>query len=159
MENKEKTFKETLEALSAKELILLMVDSVENPVTKLDMSTYGEVTNGICYGCAATNTILKLSRGKLAPEIICRRSLADSASSLGVSYQTLVIFEGAINFLRCGYIGDYEAWRLKLIPMPPEEGLRLPEIKQYGIPLPVIENYYTKEDLDAYRKLAELQEK
>lgn len=56
-----------IKLMTAKEIILAMVDSLKNPVTKVLMSTFGFKENGICYGCAATNTICKL--GGLDPYI------------------------------------------------------------------------------------------
>lgn len=36
-----------------------MCDGLEAEHVQVDMSTYGEKRNGVCYGCAATNTIIE----------------------------------------------------------------------------------------------------
>jgi hypothetical protein len=49
-----------VKSMSELEFLNLMIDSIENPVTNLDMHTFGDIRNNFCYGCLATNTICKL---------------------------------------------------------------------------------------------------
>ena len=55
-------FKEKVQAMSAKEIIMAMVEGLRNPVTKIHMGTYGKVEGDVCYGCAATNAICKIGK-------------------------------------------------------------------------------------------------
>jgi len=52
---------EKIKSLTPKEVIMAMVEGLQNPKTKIKMSTYGyKDGNNICYGCAATNCLLTL---------------------------------------------------------------------------------------------------
>jgi len=54
-------FKEKVQSMTAKEIILAMVDGLENPLVRVNMDTYGyKDSQGFCFGCAATNTICKI---------------------------------------------------------------------------------------------------
>lgn len=48
-------------ALKPSQAIALMISVNENPIIRLDQSTYGEIKNEICYGCSAANALLSLS--------------------------------------------------------------------------------------------------
>jgi hypothetical protein len=142
-------FKETVQAMSAKEIIMAMVDGLKDPVTKIDMYTYGEVKNGICYGCAATNVICKI--GEISEEEFLEVEPDTSMLAFGRSSEDrgfLDRFEEAINSLRKGNIDSYNL-RAK--------GIGIATIK-YGIQeLPRLENDYTGWELMKYVELANLQ--
>lgn len=47
--------------MNPKQIVLNMIDGLENPVTKIDMGTFGHKgKRGVCFGCAATNAICRL---------------------------------------------------------------------------------------------------
>jgi hypothetical protein len=56
-QGKKLTFKEKVLAMSAKEIIMAMVEGLKHPTVKLQMNTFGYKKDGICYGCAATNAV------------------------------------------------------------------------------------------------------
>ena len=91
----------------------------------IDMSSFGEIRDGICFGCAATCTIQELSGVAFKPssgrlERDTRADLIGYANPLAdITYYDLMNFEHAINSFRCGSPRDL--------------------IDYYKIPLPDIE--------------------
>lgn len=89
-------------SMTAKEIILAMVEGLKNPVTEIDMNTFGKKNErGVCYGCAATNAICKI--GNLDPNIELRGWLPKYSANGGI----IAAFEGAIDSLRTGDVDDY----------------------------------------------------
>jgi len=137
MNNQE--LEQKIRSLSAKEIIMAMVEGLKNPKTKIDMTTYGEVrSKGICYGCAATNAIIQLS--DYTPKEACELYYKVNG--------VIVYFEMAINALRQGNIIYYNLISLDI---------SLPQIKEPDFEVPYISSDYTQEDLEPYIKLAEMQ--
>ena len=139
-------FKEKVQAMTAKEIIMVFVDSLLNPVIAVDMATFGMVENGFCYGCAATNTVCKI-----AGEVFNARSICDAqtrADFIKSDIEFLYYFELAINSLRKGNLSDYNYYADKI---------SIADINDTVIPLPFINNDYTQEDLQAYIILANAQ--
>jgi hypothetical protein len=56
-----KKFRNTVTGMSAVDLLKVLKEVLINPVTELDMDTFGNITNGVCYGCLATNAICKIA--------------------------------------------------------------------------------------------------
>lgn len=135
------TFTEKVRSMTAKEIIMAMVEGLKNPYTKIDMETYGERRGSICYGCAATNTICYIDGGidNLLPDA-GHRVYFDSIISQ---------FETAINKLRQGNISGYNVWIEKAF---------IAEIKTIdGIELPYLGSDYTLAELEPYIALANAQ--
>lgn len=111
----ESKFEKTVRAMSAKEIILSMVESLRKPTVKINMNSYGSVmkeplffglfSREVCYGCAATNTICRIANIKLGPEIIS--SSVGRAVAAESSIKFLSTFENAIDALRTGDIERY----------------------------------------------------
>lgn len=141
-----------IKSMTAKEIILAMIDSLKNPVTKIEMSTFGYKERGICYGCAATNTICKL--GDLDPHI----ELGEYDLFQGRGYVMynkdgfLDNFENAIDFLRQGDIESYNDIADSF------QFAKINRAKYYYIPVITDNNYLDKNVLNAYIGLANLQE-
>lgn len=56
-------FKETVQKMTIKEIILAMVNGLKKEHVKVDFNYFGYVApNGICYGCAATNAICEITK-------------------------------------------------------------------------------------------------
>jgi len=143
-------FKEKVQAMSAKEIIMVVVEGLRNPVTKIDMGTYGEVDDGVCYGCAATNAICKI--GKISLDEFLKVEPLNSMKRFAKNLDHrdfIVMFETAIDHLRTGNIEAYNVCANEIsiatISIP------------YGFRLPYLENGYTEEDLQKYVELANLQ--
>ena len=124
------------------EIVLAMVESLRNPVTEIDMYTFGEVRKGVCYGCAATNTICRL--GELVP-------LEELGNEDGTRYDVnswsvIDRFEIAIERLRRGEVEWYSLMASGFFAECPT--------KYAHTLLPCITNGYTEEELKAYEDFA-----
>ncbi len=144
-----KTFRQQILSMTAGEIIMSMVKGLEKPVTKINMSTFGSSNNDVCYGCAATNTICKITDVKFNKLNIKRREYR--ATAVKSTEQFLELFECAIDELRRGYIDGYNSYaamgKFRRIQNPT------------GLELPYIESNYNKNDLNVYKQLAKVQRK
>ena len=95
-------FENKVKSMSIKEIVLAMVEGLRNPKTdKVDISSWGEVSEGLCIGCAATNCILLLSESEAREEI----SIEGRSWRNGPNF--LIAFEDAINYLRQRALNSY----------------------------------------------------
>ncbi len=152
MAKKEKLFDDVVKSMSAKEIIMAMVNSlIPPPAITVDMGSFGHFymkdNEPVCYGCAATNTICKISGKVFTSEYISRTG--SRALFVNASFDFLDYFEQAIDYLRQGLINNYNVYakhvKIALISNPD------------NLSLPALKDDYTKEDLDAYIKLADTQ--
>lgn len=143
-------FKEKIQSLTAKEVVELMIDAMENPVIKLDFDSLpGAVAENKRIACAATNIVCKLTNKS---EVSFEKDIDDLTFSAGrahvfrINSMLLRNFEIIINFLRLGNIIYYNSWAgiLKMTKLP------IP-VKQ----LPRLNNNFTKQELQAYKDYAE----
>ena len=155
----ERSFEDTLKALTSKELILVMVESLRNPKTQIKMDTFGSIYgDGICYGCAATNTILYLT-GKDATDDVDPKDLDLLEHGECVlmnrkdvtGYHNIMYFETAIDAMRSG---DLQAANMFLYKL--KVGFEFIS-NPADIELPYLDDYYTEEELDVYVQLAHSQ--
>jgi hypothetical protein len=140
-----KDFKEIVQAMSAKEIIMAMVNGLKKPYTIIDMSTFGsENFFGDCYGCAATNAICEIY-GTIPGEMKC------GFSESGISSDILFVsrFEFAIDHLRLGDVISYN--RIARLAGFAEIS------EQCRLRLPALGNDYTEADLLPYIVLADSQ--
>lgn len=151
-------FEEKVKAMTGKEIVLAMVDSLTPPpLIKIDMETYGRIgisepvkflgiiikkEKEICFGCAATNTICKIAGKPFTIDNI--KGVDSRADFLNTSYNFLRNFEFAIDSLRKGQIDNYNllAGNINIAKLNPIHDL------------PKLENNYTMEDLNYYRTFA-----
>jgi len=147
-------FKEKVQSMTAKEIILAMVDSLTHPpIINIDMNTYGENRQGVCFGCAATNTICKISGVVFTPENIGSRRLRSKAINNNIFDdkigEFLYCFERAIDALRGSELDIYNIYadhiKFALIVNPLDIKLRH------------LDNDYTNDDLKPYIELANSQ--
>jgi len=162
------TFKEQVQKLSSKEIIMSMVNGLRDPNVKVDMRSFGgvEYSRGVfglfkrevCIGCAATNAICNLTKVKFTPKNIKNRSCAVElhlgnmkAKQRNLEDEAeyfLHSFEAAINDLRKGSVEGYNFIAV-------EEGFAKIEI--VDMELPNMQTYNFKLHLDAYEELANRQ--
>ena len=142
---KYKNLESKIKSMTAKEIIMSMVDGLMNPVTKIDMYTFGWYEDGICYGCAATNAICRI--GMLDPEV----ELLSMSGPKYRKYSDLISgFEDAVDCLRNGYIKRYNSLAQKYGFATITESTELPKIDN--------DSYQDPEVLQAYIDLANAQE-
>lgn len=131
--------------MSAKDIILTMIDAIKNPVTRLDMETFGRKENDICYGCAAINTICKIGGLDPQKEIYSDR---DWHFRKYTENEVIEAFEEAIDHLRLGDLYYYNilAKKYGFSTIRKPESLHLPWIHNG--------NYKDESILNAYVELA-----
>ena len=155
------TFKETVQSMTAKEIIMAMVNSlIPPPVIPVDMGTFGTTREepavkflGItvikpkvkCYGCAATNTICKIAGKTFTIDNIYNRE--GRADFIGTDTGFLGDFEAAIDKLRTGNVRMYNTYA---------RFGGFAEI-QNVINLPCLNDNYTTGQLNKYKQLADAQ--
>ncbi len=141
-------FEKKIKSMSAHDIIMAMVNGLRSPRTKIDMTTFGEIREGICYGCAATNAILNIMNAN-KKEVEAHSKLRSTQFRSTHDDYTLYDFEYAIDLLRCGLLESYNDYVkdlgiAQITPIPGQE-------------LPVLDNDYTEEELQEYEKLAKYQ--
>lgn len=145
------TFQEKVRSMSAKEIIMAMVEGLRNPKCEINMLTFGDVYEKeegkfICYGCAATNTIMQISGVVLTKDNIS--DVDDRANAINSDYYFLDMFESAIDSLRCGHITSYNS-------MAEDCGIAKLISTSYLL-LPFLVDNYTEEQLQEYVDFANL---
>lgn len=155
-------FQQKVQSMTAKEIILAMVESLLHPKIKVSMGTFGMVqrstTKGKKFlwwtieepkqtlnlvGCAATTTAIEISGQTFTENSI--RSTIERAESLGVSSDWYGNFETAIDSLRSGFVDSYNHYAAKV---------GIAEIRSTGKHLPHLSNNYTEADLQQFVNLA-----
>jgi hypothetical protein len=165
-----KKFEDIVRAMSAKEIIMAMVDSLTPPpLIPIEMGSYGGVKIGTkfieksiifglfkikvekpeitCFGCAATNTICKISGIIFNDSNIYNGERR--AKALNASYTFLTNFEYAIDSLRKGNLNRYNQFA--------SYG-EFAKIQYFQLKLVKLENHYTLKHLENYKKLADFQD-
>lgn len=138
---------EKIKSMTAKEHIMNMVEGLRNPMTVINMDTFGEKNEaGVCFGCAATNSICRLigNTDDLFPEWKTgewkyKENIAPILSG----------YEDCIDYLRRGDVDEYNATAsyIGIATIEEVEGIYLPELT----------NDYTEEELLPYVALADAQ--
>ena len=150
MENlqQEISFEAKVRAMSAKEIIMAMVDGLKNPTTdEVQMYTFGfQRETGECIGCAATNAICRIAGKKF--EYDGRGMRIPFSISENISF--LLDFEQAIDSLRLGNVWQYDMLARQM-------GIAVIVIDPHvELPILTTENYLRK--LQPYIDLANSQE-
>lgn len=140
-------FEDIVRRMTAKEIIMAMVDGLKNPAVNVDMSTFGsyDIYNKACYGCAATNAICKISNHVLTFSEIDNKNRAITVNS---DYSFLHAFERAIDNLRKGDILRYNNTA---------SIIGIATIKNYNFYLPHLYTDNYNQLLDYYEDLANAQ--
>lgn len=101
----EQSFEEKVRSMSGADIINAMCDGLEREWVEVEMRSFGHFKNGVCYGCAATNTICQIvGRSFDAHEIEWRSNRKDA---IKCDYDFLLEFERSIDALRLGEIEIY----------------------------------------------------
>lgn len=138
----EQSFQEKVQSMTAKEIIMAMVNGLKHEWTKISMSTFGDVFDNVCFGCAATNAVCEIRQKPYLKEFLVDRT--SRAEGLGTSYSFLEGFEIAIDNLRSGSVHDYNLYAklgmFARIELPPE--FYLPRLTSYDWKVNI--GYYTE---------------
>lgn len=150
------TFQEKVRSMTAKEIIMAMVEGLKNPSVKVNMNTFGDSRKvtlfgltilKVCYGCAATNTICKISGVKLNYESI--KNTQNRSKAINSDKIFLEEFEEAIDCLRKGLLYGYNS-------IAHIYGFAMIK-NERDIPLPTLLNKNYKKLLYLYEELANSQ--
>lgn len=146
----ENSFKETVQAMTGKEIVMAMVNGLRKKHVKINMMSYGHKDDGVCYGCAATNAICEIlgrvpEMGEWARgedySVIRKRSID------ATDVHFVALFESSIDDLRSACFDMYNNGASALgLPKLPEPAFELP--------LPYLSNDYTEEDLQKWEDYA-----
>jgi hypothetical protein len=139
-------FANKVRAMSAKELIMAMVNGLEKEWVAVSMNTYGMLaSDGICYGCAATNAICEIIGAPTTPDEPNwgNRFYKERKSTF------MCELEMAYNWLRTGFINDanYYFKKLGCATIDNPNNIRLAQLES--------DTY--KDNLECYRQLANSQ--
>lgn len=145
-----KTFEEKLKSMTAKDVVLAMVEGLEKEWVQVDMSTYGESTGSVCFGCAATNTICQINGAAFNADHI--DDVQDRADFVHGNIEVVNWFEAAINSLREGDIEGYNFW----VKGAKLYNLEIPYYDNSSVDLPYLRTGDYRENLQAYRDFANL---
>jgi hypothetical protein len=143
----EQNFINVVKSMTSSEIIETMVKGLKKPVTNISMTNYGIVRDGICYGCAATNTICKIA-GINLKEFLLINPTNTMEYLFNTKSEFINRFETAINFLRLNDIMMYNCVA---------EEINIARIKNTDFNLPTLNSNYTSKKLKEYLKLAELE--
>ena len=103
----EQSFEEKVRSMSGADIINAMCDGLEREWVEVQMASFGHSKNGVCYGCAATNTICQIvGRSFDKHEIEWREKRMDA---IKCDYDFLEKFERSIDALRFGEIRAYNS--------------------------------------------------
>lgn len=142
-----KSFEEKVRSLSAREMVMTMVEGLEKPAVEVDMATFGTADGGKCFGCAATNAICLISGHVFGADEI--RGTGSRGIAINTDWDFLSDFEAAIDRLRRGRVAGYNLYASY-------GGFVQLKEPDYELPVLTTENY--RDHLDAYRKFAEEQD-
>jgi hypothetical protein len=93
---------------SVSDVILAMTEGLKKEWVRVAMQTYGDVSSQkICYGCAATNTLCQLMGEPFNASNISSLSKRVDKINFGISKNTLMRFERALDRLRQGDVDEF----------------------------------------------------
>lgn len=142
--------------------VQLMIDGLKSPCLPVKMDTFGMVEGGVCFGCAATNALCKLTGKKLTEdqmpeEVNAYRNINFSrvkayADFFGMTYDQVDTLENAWDTLREGdpYAALKELRTLRELPFNTRA-----VVCQTEEELPTLQDNYTPDDLAAYQRYAD----
>lgn len=112
-------FKAKVQSMTGKEIVMSMVNGLRKRWVEIDMNSYGyKDERGVCFGCAATNTICEII-GRV-PELQWDALIPSVTGQLqrynSIDYNNhkfISKFERAMDSLRMGQIADYNVYATK----------------------------------------------
>jgi len=137
------TFEEKVKSMTAKELVMAMVNGLKAEHINVDMDVYGDSRNGVCFGCAATNAICEIAGIVFDVDLISHTSYRCRA--VGSDFYFFNALEFMFNDLRMGDVEGFNEYA---------DSIGVARLKEPSVPLPPLytENY--KELLHYYETFA-----
>jgi len=130
---------------SVSDIVDTMIKGLKREWVMIDMTSFGHSKNGICFGCAATNTLCELMQESFYDSEIEYR--VDKFGD-GIASHELELFEGAIDELRRG---DIEEFLFNLGKISHLFSFELPTLGQIGHKeLPIITTDTWKVEIISY---------
>ena len=142
-------FEQKVRNMTAKEIIMAMVNGLKKQHVNVDMLSFGHEQDGICFGCAATNAACEISGKNYGSGDIHGKELR--SIHMGCSRRFLSDFEMAIDELRKGNVFLFNHYARRI-------GIATIKIKVLNFELPRLNTDNYLENLHYYEKLAELQD-
>lgn len=137
-------FKEKVQSMTGKQIVQAMIDGLKKQWVPVVMEEWVKIKDGICFGCAATNTVCNIIGKSITPKDATVQGIKGSfiGSDSREEIEFLGRFESAINCLRNGDFSSYNS-------IASEEGFStlpyeyLPELEtdNYKELLPNYQNY------------------
>lgn len=119
--------------------------TIFNPLLRVNMDTFGDKKGPICFGCAATYTLMQLDGGALSAIFGNLDTRHSRAETFKFDHKDLIDFEHAIDRFRSGnYYGLYEFYD---VPTEVIMNFNLPQINM---------QYNWKNQLPALLKIVEI---
>lgn len=145
-------FEEKVKAMSGAEIVRAMTAGLRKRWVEIDMDSFGYVSEGICFGCAATNTVCQIVGKKMAPEhavsYVCGNyiGIKGAAKFAKADINFIERFEPAIDVLRNGSVSFYNNIA---------EKIGVAQLKKPSFQLPYLGNDFTEADLLEYDRYAD----
>jgi len=130
---------------SVSDIVDTMIKGLKREWVTIDMTSFGYSEKGICFGCAATNTLCELMKESFYDSEIYSR---EGKFGYGITSHELELFEGAIDDLRRGEVEDFLCNLQKISHLFRFE---IPTLGQIGHKeLPIMTTDTWKEDIISY---------
>ncbi len=148
--NNTTSFKKKVQAMKASEIVQAMIDGLKKEWVEVNMGSYGHTERGICYGCAATNTICQITKHKFTPAEM--NDFYNLKGKKNYINSFLSNFESSVNALRTGNINYFNdcAQTIDIKPIP------LSLLKKAKLELPYLNTNSYKIKISKYQELADL---
>ena len=145
------SFKQKVQSMKFSDIMQAMIDGLKKEHVKVNLETFGDAVNGVCYGCAATNIFCEISGKVFTPENISpldNRHRFISESDLDDEF--VFMFEDAIDDLRNTCIRYYNSTAIYMgfAPAPNAFESRLYE-------LPALQNHNWRYELPKYQEVCD----
>lgn len=153
---------EKIKNLTPKEFVLSMVNGLRKRHTKIDMTTYGFKVliigeEGVCFGCAATNTLCELGLSPQKLPSIDSRRVGFSVNFDEKNELFILEFESIVDKFRKGFQSQHSLIHFNDLWLVGDfTHLKFP-VTDINEELPPLDDDYTDEDLNIYERFANLQ--
>ena len=146
---KQSSFEKKVKSMKGSEIIRAMLRGLAKEHVRVRMCSFGEFHNGICFGCAATNTVCEISGIVFTPMTI---DVLRHGAALNADPEFVYGFEGAIDSLRNGWLDAYNN-------CAEEYGFALIFNECVHLSAITTDNYKDSKIIAAYEDLAKFNEK